>query len=114
MAALEASIASASVDLDLFQVETDPRGVVITLDETLLFPSGSARIDAMAAPALGAVAAVLSGLDNDVLVVGHTDSVPTTGSVWPTNWELSAARATAALRELNESYGLAAPRLGAV
>ena len=112
--AVEAALAAAEVDLDLFQVETDPRGVVITLDETLLFPSGSARIDEDAAPALGAVAEVLAGLDNQILVEGHTDSVPTTGSVWPTNWELSAARATAALRELNESYGLAAPRLSAV
>ena len=43
-----------------------------------------------------------------------TPTVPTTGTVWPTNWELSAARATAALRELHESYGLAAPRLSAV
>ena len=112
--AVEAALAAAEVDLELFQVETDPRGVVITLDETLLFPSGSARIDEDAAPALGAVAEVLAGLDNQILVEGHTDSVPTTGSVWPTNWELSAARATAALRELNESYGLAAPRLSAV
>lgn len=112
--AVEASLAAADIDLELFQVETDPRGVVITLDETLLFPSGSARIDDSAAPALGAVATVLAGLDNPILVEGHTDSVPTTGSVWPTNWELSSARATAALRELNESYGLAAPRLAAV
>ena len=112
--AVEASLAAAAVDLELFQVETDPRGVVITLDETLLFPSGSARIGDDAAPALGAVAEVLAGLDNLILVEGHTDSVPTTGSVWPTNWELSSARATAALRELNESYGLAAPRLSAV
>ncbi len=112
--AVEASLEAAAIDLELFQVETDPRGVVITLDETLLFDSGSARIDEDAAPALGAVAEVLAGLDNQILVEGHTDSVPTTGSVWPTNWELSAARATAALRELNESYGLAGPRLSAV
>ena len=112
--AVEAALAAAEVDLELFQVETDPRGVVITLDESLLFASGSARIDDEAAPALGAVAEVLAGLDNPILVEGHTDSVPTTGTVWPTNWELSAARATAALRALNESYGLAAPRLSAV
>jgi chemotaxis protein MotB len=112
--AVEAALASAAVDLELFQVETDPRGVVITLDESLLFASGSARIDERGAPALGAVAEVLADLDNQILVEGHTDSVPTTGSVWPTNWELSSARATAVLRELNESFGLAAPRLSAV
>lgn len=112
--AVEAALKAAAVQLDLFQVETDPRGVVVTLDETLLFPSGSARIDGAAAPALGAIAEVLADLDNQILVEGHTDSVPTSGTVWPTNWELSAARATAALRELNESYGLAGTRLSAV
>ena len=112
--AVEAALKAAAVQLDLFQVETDPRGVVVTLDETLLFPSGSARIDDAAAPALGAIAEVLADLDNQILVEGHTDSVPTSGTVWPTNWELSAARATAALRELNESYGLAGTRLSAV
>ena len=96
--AVEAALKAAAVQLDLFQVETDPRGVVVTLDERLLFPSGSARIDGAAAPALGAIAEVLADLDNQILVEGHTDSVPTSGTVWPTNWELSAARATAALR----------------
>ena len=52
--------------------------------------------------------------DNKILVAGHTDPVPTTGTVWPTNWELSTARATATLRVLNESYGLPGPRLSAV
>ena len=112
--AVEAALVSANIDIDAFEVSTDPRGVVITLDERLLFASGSARIDGRAAPVLGTVAEVLAGLDNQLLIEGHTDSVPTTGSVWPTNWELSAARATATLRVLNESYGLAGPRLAAV
>lgn len=112
--AVESALAAANVDLSAFEVTTDPRGVVITLDERLLFASGSARIQDGAAGALGAIAGVLSGLDNQILVAGHTDPVPTTGTVWPTNWELSTARATATLRVLNESYGLPGPRLSAV
>ena len=71
--AVEAALAAASVDLDAFDVELDPRGVVITLDERLLFASGSARIGDGAAPALSAVAEVVAGLDNEILVEGHTD-----------------------------------------
>ena len=112
--AVEAALHAAALDISTFDVETDPRGVVITLDETLLFASGSAQISESAAPALGAVAEVLADLDNQILVEGHTDSVPTNGTRWPTNWELSAARATAALRALNESYGLDGVRLSAV
>ena len=112
--AIVSALASAAVDLEDFSVEVDPRGVVITLDERLLFASGSAQIGDVAAPALGAVAQVLADLDNQILVEGHTDSVPTTGTVWPTNWELSSARATAALRVLHESYGLDQTRLAAV
>ena len=112
--AVEAALAAASVDLDAFDVELDPRGVVITLDERLLFASGSARIGDGAAPALSAVAEVVAGLDNEILVEGHTDSVPTTGTAWPTNWELSAARATAVLRTLHESYGVSDARMAAV
>ncbi len=112
--AIETALAAAAVDLSAFDVETDPRGVVVTLAETLLFASGSARVGESAGPALGAVAQVLAGLDNQILVEGHTDSVPTTGTVWPTNWELSAARATAALRALSENFGLDDTRMSAV
>lgn len=112
--AVEAALGAASVDLADFEVDLDPRGVVITLDERLLFASGSARVGDGAAPALSAVAEIVSGLDNQILVEGHTDSVPTTGTVWPSNWELSAARATAVLRTLHQSYGVPEARTAAV
>ena len=112
--AVEAALGAASVDLAAFDVDLDPRGVVITLDERLLFSSGSARVNSDAAPALSAVAEVVGGLDNQILVEGHTDSVPTRGTAWPTNWELSAARATAVLRSLHESYGVPETRMAAV
>ncbi len=110
--ALEAQL-GAAIDITQFEVETDQRGVVITLDEQLLFDSGSASIDTAGIDVLGEVAAVLAGIDNQIAVDGHTDSVPTDGSRWPTNWELSAARATSVVRVFNETYGLAGTRLSA-
>lgn len=109
--ATESALLAASVDAAAFDVSLDPRGVVVTMNESLLFGSGSARIGEAAQPALAAVSAVLAGIDNEVIVEGHTDSVPTTGTAWPTNWELSSARSTAVLRSLNESYGLSGNRL---
>jgi chemotaxis protein MotB len=111
--AVEEALA-AVVSIEAFDVELDPRGLVVTLDERLLFSSGSARIGTDAGPALAAVAAVVAGVDNEILVEGHTDSVPTTGSVWPSNWELSAARATAVLRTLSVTHGVDENRLAAI
>lgn len=96
-----------------FSVTTDARGVAVVLNEQLLFRSGSATINPEA-PALGVMASVLAGLDNEVLVEGHTDSVPTNGVAWASNWELSSARATAVLRVLTEKYGLPDGRFSAV
>ena len=112
--AVEAALAAAAIDVDDFEVDLDPRGVVVKLDERLLFSSGSAQLSGDAAPALAAVAQVFSGFDNEILVEGHTDSVPTTGTVWPSNWELSSARATAVLRELTSGYGVDEARTAAV
>jgi len=110
--AIKASLSVMAAEGD-YSVETDDRGVAVVLDEQLLFRSGSAMINPDA-PALGVMATVLSGLDNEVLVEGHTDSVPTNGVVWASNWELSAARATAVLRVLTERYGLPAGQFSAV
>jgi len=110
--AISASLTETAAEGD-FSVSTDARGVAVVLNEQLLFRSGSAKINPDA-PALGVMASVLSGLDNEVLVEGHTDSLPTNGVVWASNWELSAARATAVLRVFTERYGMPAGRFSAV
>jgi chemotaxis protein MotB len=94
-------------------VELDQRGVVIRFDNRVLFPSGSDRLTGEGSFVLSQVAAVLGIVDNIVDVEGHTDSVPTDGTTWPTNWELSTARATTVVRHLIEVDGLPPPRLAA-
>ena len=84
------------------QTTITQRGLVIRLlTDDVLFNSGQANLKPPAGPILGKVAKLLalSG-DHDVAVEGHTDSVPIHGSVYPTNWELSTARASRVVRFL--------------
>jgi chemotaxis protein MotB len=57
------------------------------------------------------VADELRPLDNDIRVDGHTDSTPIDSPRYPTNWELSAARALAVTRYLSETDGVRSGRL---
>jgi chemotaxis protein MotB len=85
--------------------------IVIRLADNLIFPSASADIRPEALPLLGIVAEALVQLDNEVRVEGHTDNVPVGTEKYPSNWELSSARATAVLRYLAEGAGVEPSRL---
>ncbi|MEM7286128.1 MAG: flagellar motor protein MotB [Actinomycetota bacterium] len=110
--ALEELIASVGAE-PYVDVVDDPRGVILRIDSRVLFRSGEALMLPDGVVVLGAVAPVLDQLDNLLVIEGHTDNVPTNGSQWPSNWELSTARATNVLRYLLEIEGLPAARLSA-
>ncbi|MDT7713517.1 MAG: chemotaxis protein MotB [Pseudonocardiales bacterium] len=78
------------------------RGLVIRLlTDKVLFDSGAAELKPQATPVLSQVASILSKeAVHQVMVEGHTDNVPIRGSVFPTNWELSTARASRVVRFL--------------
>ena len=63
---------------------------------------------------LQGLGSVLRPIGNNLLVEGHTDSRPINSDAFPSNWELSTARATAVLRHLIENEGVPAVRLSAV
>jgi chemotaxis protein MotB len=91
----------------------DERGLVIRLlTDKVLFPSGSATLEAGASPLLGEVAALVDspGIKNPVRVEGNTDSLPIATAQFHDNWELSTARATAVLEFLLR-HGAAPARL---
>ncbi|WP_022668196.1 OmpA/MotB family protein [Desulfospira joergensenii] len=75
-------------------------GVVITMSDLLLFDQGGTRLSAKGMDILGKVAAVLSKLAYHVKVKGHTDSSPISSNLFPSNWELSTARASTVVRLL--------------
>jgi chemotaxis protein MotB len=100
------------------KVETtiDERGLVVrVLTDDLLFDSGKAVLKPSAQPILASVAAFIrtsQRVTNDVRVEGNTDDVPISTAAFRSNWELSAARATAVLESLLHN-GIAAHRLSA-
>ncbi len=96
------------------KISSDERGEVITLlSDGVLFKSGQAHLQPAAVPLLMRVASVLKPLPNNVLIEGHTDNKPIHTVLFPSNWELSASRAAAVLRELVYSAGLTPSRFSA-
>jgi chemotaxis protein MotB len=78
---------------DKVSVFQDGRGVVVRMSNAFVFPSGSSEILPEAADSLEQIAKVLVPLPNSIRVEGHTDDVPINTALFPSNWELSAARA---------------------
>jgi type VI secretion system protein ImpK len=82
------------------QVTDVPRGQLVTLAGDGLFASGSAQISEDQVPTMLAVGEALARVSGDVLVVGHTDDVPSRSARYPSNLVLSEARANAVLEIL--------------
>ncbi len=91
------------------------KGVVfISLSDKMLYKSGSYEILPTAESVLDKVAKVINDYkDYDVLVEGHTDSDAIRGKLIKDNWDLSALRATAVVRMLQEKFGVAPNRMTA-
>jgi chemotaxis protein MotB len=103
-AALEGSLhelARAAGPADAVAVGVHDADVVLTLSDTITFPSGSADLLPGAVPILGAIRALVGSLpDFAVQVEGHTDDVQIHTAAFPSNLELSLARAARVAREL--------------
>lgn len=78
-------------------MKREPRGTVITLSDRTAFPSGSAELKEEIKPVLERLALALKKNHRAMRIEGHTDNIPLKGSVYPSNWELSTARAASVL-----------------
>lgn len=106
--ALQPLIAQGKVKL----LETS-RGVTIEINDSVLFPAGHAKLEPASMSAMLAIAQVLAASDFPITIEGHTDNVPIATPQFPSNWELSAMRATTVLRLFNDG-GVGAERLTAI
>jgi chemotaxis protein MotB len=88
-------------------------GIAVEINASVLFDSARADVAGQAKPTLVALARVLAPLPNDIQVEGHTDNSPISTPQFPSNWELSAARAGSVVRLFN-AQGVASVRLVAV
>jgi len=98
----------ASLGLDL---KMEPRGLVISLPQTILFASGTDVVSAEARPTVEQIAAVLREIPNKVTLVGHADAVPIHNRRFKNNWELAAARSLRLLEMLGRDGGIEESRL---
>jgi chemotaxis protein MotB len=105
MNGLKQSISTALVNFnsDELSVSIKDGNVYVSLQEKLLFKSGSAAVDPKGKTALEKVAGVLKTTpDVNVVIEGHTDNVPIKTAKFQDNWELSVARATSIVRILTD------------
>ncbi len=94
-------------------LETNDRWLALNLPNSLLFSSGDAEPHYDAFDVIRKIATVLRDRDNAVKVEGFTDNQPISTSRFPSNWELSSARAAAVVRMLTME-GVEPERLAAV
>ncbi|MEO8065110.1 MAG: flagellar motor protein MotD [Pseudomonadota bacterium] len=109
---VEASLASL-VNAQLVTVKRHSFWIEVEIRTDILFPSGVATISQSARAALEALAKALAPYPNPIRVEGHTDNKPIKTVLFPSNWELSAARAASVVHLLADG-GVAPKRLSVI
>jgi len=98
------------IDQDMIRIQRAPSWVEVEIKTDILFPSGSAEIEPAAVEILERLAAILADRPYPIRIEGHTDNRPIKTAQFPSNWELSAARASRIVR-LFEQRGITASRM---
>jgi chemotaxis protein MotB len=89
------------------QTQLTAKGLLLTIKEGVLYPSGSADITAAAETMATEIANLLvTDLPRNIYIEGHTDNIPTDGDEYPSNWELSSERAINFMKILLENEKL--------
>jgi chemotaxis protein MotB len=99
---------------EVVEIVEESRGILIRFKDSVLFDSGKAIIIENAKVILNNIAKILSEVDKNIRVEGHTDNRPINTPQFPSNWELSTQRAVNVLKYFIEVNGLAPVRLSAV
>lgn len=94
-------------------VSVTQRGLVVSLKEAGFFDSGSAVLKQSSLSLLNDVVTSLASYSNSVRVEGHTDNIPISSAAFPSNWELSTARATNVLQYLTKQEEFDPARISA-
>jgi len=101
------------VNNDLVKVKRNDFWIELEMNSQLLFLSGEAELSNQAKPVLRKVSEVIRRMPNVINIEGHTDNVPIDTVEFPSNWDLSSARATTVVREFVLN-GISPKRLSAV
>ncbi|MBK5929726.1 OmpA/MotB family protein [Halochromatium salexigens] len=94
-------------------VDEGEQGITLRIDDNLLFKSGQAELTAGGGEVIESLVPMLESFEGQISVEGHTDNIPIATARFPSNWELSTARAIAVLRYLSAA-GIPETRLRAI
>ena len=97
----------------MIAVKGNEKWLEIEIKSNLLFNSGDATLSTEAADILAELTSVIKSTSNPLYVSGYTDNVPISNNRFPTNWELSTARAASVVR-LFAQNGINPARMGAI
>ncbi len=95
------------------RVTQNSLGITVEINASVLFSPGQAKLAESSSLSLQAVANVIKGHEHEINVEGHTDNLPINTENFPSNWELSSARASSVIRLFIEK-GVEAHRLTAI
>ena len=95
---------------EALKILDDNRGIVLSIQEDLIFDPGESRIKREVFPILEAISRAIDSSTNDILIMGHTDNIPIKNEQYDSNWELSAARGLSVLDYFVKNRGLSPSR----
>ena len=95
---------------EVTDITMDDRGIAVSFSDTAMFAPGSAEPTKSGAETIEKFARILYAIPNRVIIEGHTDNIPISSSTFPSNWELSGARAGSIARLL-EYFGIDSTRM---
>ncbi len=98
---------------EMVEIEDTGREVFVRVKGQLLFNPGSASLKKDAYPLLGSIISIMEEFPYNMRIEGHTDDTPIKSASFPSNWELSTARAISALRYIMASGRITPGRIGA-
>ena len=95
------------------KVREEDSGVVLQLNENVLFDLGKADLKPESIQVLDTISTLIPSINNEIMVQGHTDNIPISSGTYKSNWELSTARAITVLRYFIETKGFDPTRFSA-
>jgi chemotaxis protein MotB len=99
---------------DVIETELTERGLVVHIMDQALFNEGSAKLQPKAREILDQISQTIALLPNHIRVEGHTDDRPINTPIYPSNWELSSARATEVVRYFTNDHAISPDKISAL
>jgi len=122
MDTIENNMKKSDVSAEVTDITVDDRGIAVSFSDTAMFEPGSATPTKEGVETIEKFSRILYAIPNRIVIEGHTDNTPIKTQYFPSNWELSAARAGSVARLLEEfgieskrmeiaAYGMTRPRV---